>query len=472
MGNYNFEDEEKNFGETRRLEDINKEVRKIEKIKKQRKPHPKKEEKVFGMSKTMAVIFIAVCVFIICCGIWVLGMILDVNKTDFGKKQNTTDILQESESDKFGFADKLDMAIVLEKKKSSIVVKDLDSGKSDEVSVNSDAVITGSNGGKLFFSDIKRGSLVEIKFDSIGRADEIRFPQGAWHYTSVSGVDIDDLRKTAEIDDNQYRYDEDTIFSYKDEDIEPGKIEISDIVTVYGKGNDILSLIVEKRHGNIVLKNTEKIENFGIKIDYADVEDVVNYSYPVSSGKHSVVITGSNIDAYVIEVDVEENQDTAIDLSRIADAVRIKFNVNISNYILYVNETPYPEGTGEIVVDKGVYDIRIEAENYVTYQTVADCSKNDIELNIMMEKSDIDSDVAGPPKTELNTGTEQTGFLTIYTNPGWAKLYINGEYVGVSPVMVKLDYGTYSIKAKDSDGNITEDSAVVTSPEVSIRLDF
>ena len=421
------------------------------------------------MNKTVAIIFIAFCVGIICCGIWVLGTMLDVNGFDFKKNK---DNVSETEDTGFKFSENIDFAIVVEKKTSSIVVKELATGIEDEILVNNDAIITGSNGGKIFFSDITKGSLVHIELDSIGRADEIRFPEEAWHYTSVSGAEINSALKLAVIDDKEYEYTNDTIFSYKGNDINPSDIDKNDIVSVYGKDGNILSIVVERYHGNIVLINTEKVEDLGIKIDYSDVENTYDFKYSVACGKHSVVITGSNIDIYVTEVLVEEGSDTVIDISKVANAVKLMINVNIDDYKLFVNDTPYPDGTNEIFVDKGVYDIRIESEGYTTYRTVIDCTKKGLQLNVRMEKDDIETDVSGPPKTELNSGTGQNGNLTIYTDPGWAKVYIDGEYVGVSPVMVKLDYGEYNIKAKDSDGNISEGSVSISVPETTIKLDF
>lgn len=82
MGKYKFENDNNNFGETRRLDTIHKEVQKIEKDIKNRKidmssiensMEENKIDTVFGINKKIAVIIVVICALFIICGCYVIS---------------------------------------------------------------------------------------------------------------------------------------------------------------------------------------------------------------------------------------------------------------------------------------------------------------------------------------------------------------------------------------------------------------
>ena len=60
------------------------------------------------------------------------------------------------------------------------------------------------------------------------------------------------------------------------------------------------------------------------------------------------------------------------------------------------------------------------------------------------------------------------------TDPGWMRVYVDGEYVGVSPVMVKLEYGEHTVRAVDSnnDDNMEEVKVTVDGPDKTVTVEF
>lgn len=491
MGKYNFEKDNGNFGETRRLDTINKEVQKIEKraVKRIEKENNNFENiddidnddgKIFGLGKITAVIIIVLCTVFIAGGCYVLSQIISIGR-DTGNK-NTGIITGDSaisQIDESTEDNGIDFGVVVGKTGKSVSVFDTVSNKTIKAEVSNSTIITGANGGRISLSDISEGDLVTVKFSEDNKAEEIRFPQDAWRYNSVTGMKIDVEKMSAEIDDTEFDYDDDTFFTYDGHEIYPGDIEVSDTVTIYGIDNHVLSARVEKYHGYIVIKNAENVENISVTVDFGEPLSSDINEIPVSYGRHTVIVTGSNIDDYMAELDVEEKEKSEIDISSTADRARIVLNVNTDNYNVYINGAEYPKNTTEVSVNKGVYDITVTADGYRDFSAKADCTSGNSKVDVNLEKATIlSADVPSRPSANTAQVQEKTqqsapkGNVTVYTNPGWAKVYVDDEYVGVAPVMVNVEYGQHTVRAKDDSGNTEEKTVTVDGPDKTIKIDF
>ncbi|MCJ7854792.1 PEGA domain-containing protein [Lachnospiraceae bacterium NSJ-143] len=483
MGNYNFENDDKDFGETRRLDTIHKEVHKIEKNLKNGvsavKTGPSGENRVFGIKISTAVVIIILCAAFILTGCYVLFKMIGssgAQPQDIKSKgeNGNTALLQNGNDDS-----SISCGVITEKGTKNMIVLSVSTGEKRQVEISNSTVITGANGGKISLKDLVRGDIVSVRFSAEGEAEQIRFPEEAWHYTDVSGVNIDAAAMTAELDGKYFSYDNETIFTYQGENIYPGDIEECDLITLYGIGGNLLSAKVEKYHGYIVLKNAEEIEDMAVVVDFGEPQDASNYIIPVSEGKHTIVVSGSNIDEYMSEVEVGEKERLEVDLSKASEASRIILNVNVPEYNVTINGIAYPKNTTEAAVSRGMYDIVITAEGYKEFSAKADCTKDDAHIDVKLEKS------AGQAAVQPNSGTKPAeanggksgegavqGSLTVFTEPGWAKIYVDGNYVGVAPVMVKLDYGKHNIKAKDDSGVVEEKDINIDGPDKTVKIEF
>lgn len=477
MGNYKFEEDKNNFGETRRLDTIHKEVQKIEKEIKNKKIHSQVSENndtVFGINKKIAVIIVIVCAVFIICGCFVISKMLEKDETLQNGGNTSENILdsQEEVSD-------ISCGIITEKNTKEISVLSVATGEIKSFKLSNSTIITAPNGGRISLKDLSRGDVVSVVLSDNGEAQQVRFPENAWYYQSVLGVSVDAFAMTAEIDGKEFNYNDETIFTSGTNDIYPGDIDETDIVTAYGIGSNLLSAKIEKTHGYLVFKNAEEIGNLSVKVDFGESKPVTNLIFPIPAGRHVVVVSGDNIDDYMVEAMVEEKQQFEVDLGKFSEALRITFNVNVDDYNVNINGVDYPPNTTEVAVSRGIYDIIITAEGYKDFITTVNCEKDNADVTAVLNKI---SQPQNNPQGDFNSiGTEpkpetpnqvQQGNLTIYTDPGWAKVYVDGEYIGVSPVMVRLDYGKHNVKAKDSEGNIEETDVNIDSPDKTVTLDF
>ena len=314
MGNYKFEEDKNNFGETRRLDTIHKEVQKIEKEIKNKKIHSQVSENndtVFGINKKIAVIIVIVCAVFIICGCFVISKMLEKDDT-LQNGGNTSENLLDSQEE----VSDISCGIITEKNTKEISVLSVATGEIKSFKLSNSTIITAPNGGRISLKDLSRGDIVSVVLSENGEAQQVRFPENAWYYQSVLGVSVDAFAMTAEIDGKEFNYNDETIFTSGTNDIYPGDIDETDIVTAYGIGSNLLSAKIEKTHGYLVFKNAEEIENLSVKVDFGESKPVTNLIFPIPAGRHVVVVSGDNIDDYMVEAMVEEKQQFEVDLGK------------------------------------------------------------------------------------------------------------------------------------------------------------
>ncbi|MCI2001285.1 MAG: PEGA domain-containing protein [Clostridia bacterium] len=482
MANFHFENDNKDLGETRRIDDINKQIQQIDNKKKKseipsdnnvlNKPiYKKKEDKerIFSLSvKTAIVLIIVAFIFIIGIGFMLFSIF-----SETGQRGNSN-AASSLEDDKNPTEEKqIDYAFITSLNENEAEFYSLSSRENIKAPFSPSVVITGTNGGRLSKSDLRRGQLVSVDISKEGKISCIRWPNDAWHIDSTTGVKVDTDAKTFTVANETYNYDSDSMFLYNGNDIYPRDINESDTVTLFGVNGKLYSAIVEHIHGNIILKNTENIKNLSVFVDLVHIDDIKNMTIPVSAGKHNVVISGTNISDFLCSVDIKDNDSVDIDLAGTADNKRIIISSNAKDYTVNVNGNAYAANTSEIAVKQGIYDVTVSAPGYKSKTFKADCTSNDAIIDAELENTE-SGGFEAPPKSDTNPQPDQNSneYVTINSNPGWARIYVDGKYIGISPVMVSLTYGQHTVTAQlDGRDNIYQDIQV-NGPDKVINMDF
>ena len=153
------------------------------------------------------------------------------------------------------------------------------------------------------------------------------------------------------------------------------------------------------------------------------------------------------------EADIASGQVTDIDLS-LSKEKTTKLNISVKpdgNYSIKINNEEYPSGTKSVDLSAGKYLIEISRNGFEDFSKEIEVKEDTEEMNfeaVLTPKKETVPPQSGthtPPVSTPSTN-EKTGTLTVYSSPGWAKVYIDGEYKGVTPVMANLAYGDHYIK--------------------------
>lgn len=482
MGNYNFEDKSKEFGETVRIDTINEEVRKREEqnssletehirnknfeYKKTRPRGKDIDEDGFGGSSIVRLSIIGgMVVFVLIFALVFLSQSgrLSGTKTE-NTKTNDTDISQGLSQNEGVYA------IILNADNNRTVrFYSINDKKHLSLTVDSKTILTGANGGSMDYSGLKIGDVVVVtKRDNTGNAERIFVPEDVWRKENITGVKVDTTLNSVEYDDKIYNYGDDTFFVENGNSVYPGDISETDIVTLIGKNNMLFVTRLEKTHGHLVFKNLDKVENAVIKIDGEVVEvDKDSRMVEIAEGEHKIVVSGTNIADYETTLVILPNDKTVIDINekdttQNSETSFIKLNVSPSGYTVVLDGVPYLQSTTEIYAEKGEHKVEIVKPGYETNAVNVTLADKTVDVNIKLEKI----------KTKEEKKEVSQGNVSVYSNPGWAKVYVDGEYLGIAPVMVKLPYGEHYIEAELDGYDEFKTHVTVDSPDKAITAEF
>ncbi|ACS33484.1 DUF2341 domain-containing protein [Thermococcus gammatolerans] len=124
---------------------------------------------------------------------------------------------------------------------------------------------------------------------------------------------------------------------------------------------------------------------------------------------------------------------------------------NPSGAKVYVNGTYRGTTPVGLVLPPGKYSIRISKDGYREYTTTVTLSP-------------------GEHRMISATLTSAQGYLTVHTSPSGAKVYVDGKYIGTTPIEnYQLSIGHHVVKLS-KDGYISQEVGVLINPEETTKI--
>ncbi len=304
-------------------------------------------------------------------------------------------------------------------------------GKITFYTVGKDVAITKADGRKAAYTTINRGDIIKIGLsEETGDIVSIDYTDDVWEKKNVTDLEIDQDKKTISNGVTTYDYDKNTLFIYNGEFIKAEDLDKSDTVTLKGVDDKVWTVTVEKYHGYIKLENVDKIDNPVITIDGKEVEFEDNQA-PVSAGAHSLGISGSNIEDLTVDIHITAGEVYSVDLASVQEKTGVlTLNVNVDDCIIVVNGKQVSKDE-PVVLSLGTYPISVSAEGYKTYNGTVVIDEPLVEVDIELEKIEV-----------------KTATITVDSTPSGATVYANGAVIGVTPFTTQINYGDYKITFK------------------------
>lgn len=311
---------------------------------------------------------------------------------------------------------------------SELSLYDVKSQSNFYVKADSNTEITGRNNAPLRYNEIKVGDVIRISTDSEKKkALSITYCDQCLHKSGVTGVKFQPEAKTMSLDDGTYSYSEETIIKYGDKLMDIQDLEPIDVLTLNGYDKGVWSIMVEKYHGYLVVKNKEKIQDGTITIDSGQPISLSSQErIAVSTGAHRILIQGSNIESYTTDLYLTENERYEIDLSNMQTKTGvIIIKSNIYDYQLFVNGESVLDPSEPLVLPHGTYTIKITKEDYLDWEEEVSLQEASIELSAQIL----------PMVKKLD--------LVITTNPPGCTILMDDEEIGISPNSFQIAHGEH-----------------------------
>ena len=335
------------------------------------------------------------------------------------------------EKEETAAADESFYGVVVSVSDNTFEMLNTENGKTTFYTVESDVPITKADGRKAAYSTIARGDIILI-----GISDEsedivsIDYTDEVWEKKDFDDLEIDTDKMTISNGVSTYDYDKSTLFIYNGDFIKADDLDKSDVVILKGVDDKVWTVTVEKYHGYIKLENVDKIDDAVITIDGKEVEFEEDQA-AVSAGAHSLGISGSNIEDLTVDIHITAGEVYSVDLASVQEKTGVlTLNVNVDDCIIVVDGKQVSKDQ-PVVLSMGSYPISVSAEGYKTYNGTVNINEPLVEVDIELEKIEV-----------------KTATITVDSTPLGATVYANNAVIGVTPFTTQINYGDYRITFK------------------------
>lgn len=386
-----------------------------------------------------------------------------------------------------GSYDSADTAVVLstDPDNKAVSLINMDTGKQYTLYYDGTTYVKDKYDGPMSISQIKAGDVVDVTFlkgkkklASIQRSPE------AWVLDDVYNYDLAGANKTASIGSQVYSLPDSAVVLSEGRRVEAGEVVSQDVVTISGIDHKIYSVNVDKGHGYLRLKNDQPLLGGWIEVGNSVIRQIKeDMLLTVPEGSYQVVLSNNNLGC-VKDITVERDKEVVLDVSDLEvaeDAVgKILFTVEPEDAKVSVDGKPV-DISKAVELKYGIHQIQAEANGYDTltrhiqvgseYATISfkleetrkDDEKETVSANSTTPEQipwedTLETSRENKPSVSDNTTSSlsenalgtSSDYKVYVDSPKGVEVYLDGNYVGLSPVRFTKTVGRHEITLKKS----------------------
>lgn len=169
----------------------------------------------------------------------------------------------------------------------------------------------------------------------------LQIAEGVWEYDDVKNFSVDEERGIFYIAGEKYRFDESLHIFSDDHNSRLDELTKNDILTVIGKDNQILSIIVTTGHGKLQLVNTALFEGSFLQLNTNIFSEITtNMLMEIPEGDYVLSVANDGWGG-MCDVSIQRGQTTVVDLDSIkGDGPKygnITFTVDLEDAVIRID---------------------------------------------------------------------------------------------------------------------------------------
>ena len=408
-----------------------------------------------------------------------------------------------------GVFDSADTAVVadIDMDEKTITLKNMDKKRQYTLSYDGTTFFYDKYGKVISVTQLGKGEVVDVTFfKARKRLNTLQLSGEAWTHKYIEEYKLDEDKFQAVVGSAIYAYSEDIVVISDGEQAELIDINPVDVLTFRGIGSDVYSIVVERGHGYVRLKNEEYFYDGWIEIGNKIIQKVSeNMMLTVPEGSHQVVISNKGTSG-VKQIEIRKDTELELDVGDLKGEEpkygTVIFTITPENATLYLDgeKTDY---SMPVRLEYGIHQMIVMADGYdtisqylkvgqgsagieVTMKAKEDVSGNDVSGNDVLSDSELLEEVnrilnekgysgitadelagnysglntATGNETDNNTGTNNTGTSNNQTNtpvtstlsyyvtieaPIGVEIYLDGNYIGITPCSFKKETGSHTL---------------------------
>ena len=373
-----------------------------------------------------------------------------------------------------GSYDSADTAVIvkIDKGEQTITFLNLVVSKNYTLQYDGTTVFSDKYGQPLTIEQIREGDVVDVTFlKSKKQLTTLMLSASGWSNAQVSRYRFNTTTHDVTIGEDIYKITGDTLIFSQGEKIEVMDINDTDILTFQGIDKTVYSIVVEKGHGYLRLTGDENFIGGWIEVGQSIIRPITEdmlLTVPEGSYQVQVSTAGGGGTKNVI---INRNEEVALDISDLKVEApkygQVIFAMTPSTAALYVDGTKV-DTSAPVELQYGIHQLIAQASGYDTMTSYLKVGQDVAGIEIVLEatkasdkddkdkdkdkdKEDEDDDDDDGSAVSDGNSTTITGYYQVYVDaPEGAEVYLDGNYIGISPISFKKQEGTHVITLRRS----------------------
>ncbi|MDE5699222.1 MAG: PEGA domain-containing protein [Lachnospiraceae bacterium] len=463
------------------------------------------------------------------------ALLTNANPSGADEAQDTEPETTIDELSRSGIYDSEDAAVVVKKDLEAKTVQFQNITSSRRYTLNYDGTTTvyDKNDQALSMEQLKEGSVVTVRFYKPRKAlAYVKENPDCTIYNNVRNYSMDLRKGTITIGDELYNISGHVVVVSDGRETDMMEVNQMDVLSVWGYKNMIYGINVEKGHGYLRLQNEDYFVNGWIDVGDSVVRKVAqDMLLVVPEGTHKVTVSNKGSSA-TQEITFARNEEMAWDLGDVEITVVQKgtviFTLTPATAKVYIDGREV-NVSKPVEIEYGLHQMRITADGYDTVAQYIRVAEPSASVAVELEKSeeetteevsetspekssDSDSDKKDDDEEEEEGTTSKkyqskpsnddddeeeesreksddeeeddeedkkssvassTGKYKVYIDaPDGAEAYLDGSYVGITPVSFNKVPGSYVVTLRKSGYQTRSYTLQIDEEEKDINYSF
>lgn len=320
-------------------------------------------------------------------------------KEDTKEEQNGTGFV----AAQTGVYDSADTAVVAEidMEEKTVTLKNMEVRRQYTLTYDGTTFFYDKYGTMISAAQLQKGEVVDVTFfKERKRLNSLQISGEAWSHRNMDEYRLNEEVFQAEIGSAVYAYSEDTVVIADGKQGDLIDINPVDILTFRGIGADVYSIVVEKGHGYVRLKNEEYFYDGWIEVGNKIIKKVTeNMMLTVPEGSHQVIISNKGTSG-VKQIEVRRDVELELDVGDLKGEEpkygNVVFTITPETATLYLDgeKTDY---SLPIRLEYGIHQMIVMADGYETISQYLKVGQASAGIEVTMEAKE---DVSGNDVSE------------------------------------------------------------------------
>ena len=312
-------------------------------------------------------------------------------------------------------------------------------------------------GSSISMEQMAEGDIVDIRFlKGKKMLASMKKSDSSFTLDDVTKFNIDEKTKEITIGEDTYRITGDLLVFSKGKQVEIMDINQVDTLKVQGIDRTVYSVSIEKGHGYLRLKNDEYFLGGWIEVGQEIIRPVEEgMLLVVPEGKYDVLLSAKGISG-TKKVTIKRDKETELDLGDLKKETVKKFGTLIIAVSPDTAEV-YIDGqavdiSAPVEAEYGIHQLMARAEGYQTVTKYIKVGQESATIEVVMEKETeetVSGNTTSSSVSDNDVASATGGKLTIDA-PSDVEVYVDGSYIGITPVAFTKTEGIHVITLRAS----------------------